>query len=527
MTTDTDPATTTPWEGVQPDQEFDRAVHRAADTSPHQDADPTAMEAPLGRRLGWGGRTRKRMSRWWYRRLRTRSARRFLSFAGWDCARSVTTFTSSNQAAPLDPLLTATRPASYGDLAGTDLLTFQPLSGSIQYLYGAGVLTAPMGVIIGAIGVRKSSLAKTLYGIRPATRTGTRLAVFDRKAQRDAGDMLAGEYGRLAAVVPHAEVLTVHRDRSKGTRLNLLDPLIAPITSEAQLGQDELLRMVATAALERPMTAEEGFALQAAHHAGLADAATAGRVAILSDVVARLYAPDLSAVPGPRDNTGQPILTGRGIVSIERVTEWGLPVALAFERFLQGDLSGIIDGPTAGPDGHPLNLDAPMLVIDTSALAEGSTALALMMAIISTYLMARWSRLPGFKQLILEEAYAADDLAMVGEVLRALVKRSRGVGAAIIAVMHHLSDLKEGSPLHSLIKEAGVVHIFQQDKYEDAKAAATMFDLPDDMIPTIQTLPAGVHVWKRGRLDPTLAVAFRSPLEAWITDTDTAMRNQE
>lgn len=504
------------------DTELARALSRAADPALTVESDDDEDWVPRRVAASWRARSAKRMARWWYRRLRKRPARRWITRLGWDQPLTVSTFTTTNQAAPLDPLLTKTRLQDYGDLYGTDLLTFQPIAGSVQKLYDRKVLTAPMVAVLGAIGTRKSTLAKTLYALRPNC-TGTQVAVFDRKQQRDDGT-LAGEYTRLAATVPNSVVLTLHRDRARGTRINVLDPAIASTGTEDRVGQDELLRLVAVTALGRQLTAEEGYALQAAHRAALSEAQDAGRVAILSDVVRHLYAPDTSAVPGPRDEQGIPVLTARHIVDHARVTEWGLPVALAFERFLSGDLSGIIDGPTEGPDGRPLNLDAPLLVIDTSALTEGSAALGLMMVIMSTYLMSRWAAMPGFKHLILEEAYSADDLDDVGETLRALVKRSRGVGAAVIAVMHHISDVRETSPLYALIKEAGVVHVFQQDKHEDAEAVVRMFDLPPDMVSTIQTLPPGVNVWKRGRLVPTLAIGFRTSLEAWVTDTDEAMR---
>ncbi len=470
----------------------------------------------------WQARAGKKAARWWYRRLRSRRMKRRLARLMWDAPTTMPTFTSTRQAAALDPLLTNTRVPTFGHLYGTDLLTHQPLTGSVQALYDAGFITAPMVAIIGGIGTWKSSTVKSFYGDR-ALATGTRVAVFDRKIQRE-GEALGGEYTRLARVfADDAQVVALHRDRAIGTRINILDPAISPETSETGVGQDELLRMVAVAAMGRELTPEEGYALAAAHRAAIVEAQAQGRVAILPDVIRALYVPHEPSIPGPRTDA-KPVLSERGVVDEARVTEWGLPVALGFERFMKGDLSGIIDGETAGPDGQSVDLMAQLLVIDTSALPEGSEALALMMAIISTYLMSRWAKVPGFKYLVLEEAYSADNLGAVPKIIRALVKRSRGVGAAVIAVFHHISDVTPGSALYSLIKEAGIIHIFQQDKSEDAAEAVAMFDLPADMVDTIQTLAPGMNVWKRGRLPATIARAFRTPLEAWITDTDEAMR---
>lgn len=467
-------------------------------------------------------RTQKLAARWLYRRMRSKSARRWTRRLGWDHPATVTTFTSSMQATPLDPLLTSTRDPQYGHIYGMDLLTLQPSTGGVQALYDAGVIQSPLVAILGALGVRKSTTAKTQYALRPLA-LGTRVAVFDRKQQRE-GSVVGGEYTRLARIVPGSQVVVLHRDPKVGTRINPLDPAIAAITSESSVGQDELLRMVTQSAMSSQLSPEQGYALTAAHHAARKDAEDAGRVPILSDVVQRLYAPSLEAVPGPRDADGRPVLDDLGIVDVARVTEWGLTVALSLERFLKGDLSGIIDGPTSGPGGEPVDLSAPLLVIDTSALAEGSAVLGLVMAVISTYLMSRWSTVQGYKHLILEEGYSADKWGGVPDLLRALAKRSRGVGATIVAIFHHISDVPETSPLYTLIKESGVAHIFRQDKPEDAEAAVRMFNLPPSMVQTVQTLRPGVNVWIRGNLPPTLAAALRTPLEAWVTDTDAAMR---
>ena len=467
-------------------------------------------------------RARKLLARWMYRRMRSKSSRSWARRLGWDHPVTLTTFTSSIQVTPLDPMLTTTRDPVYGHVYGKDLLTLQPNTGAVQALYDAGVVQSPLVSILGGLGTRKSTTAKTQYALRPLA-LGTRVAVFDRKQQRD-GDAIGGEYTRLARVIPGAQVVVLHRDPRVGTRINPLDPAIAAVTSDSSVGQDELLRMVAESALGCKMTPEQGFALSAAHHAARRDAEERGQVPILSDVLDRLYTPSLASVPGPRDDAGQPILTGLGIVDVGRVTEWGLTVALSLERYLQGDLSGIIDGPTTGPNGEPVDLSAPLLVIDTSALAEGSEVLGLVMAVISTYLMSRWATVHGYKHLILEEGYSADKWGNVPLILRALAKRSRGVGATIVAIFHHISDVPEDSPLYSLIKESGVAHIFRQDKPEDAEAAVRMFNLPTEMTLQVQTLPAGVNVWIRGSLPPTLATPFRTPLEAWVTDTDEAMR---
>lgn len=475
----------------------------------------TRKRKSLRRRVQW---TR-------YRHLRSRTAHRWIRQFGWDRPLVEPTFSSTHQAVPLNPFVVHTHPAWLGPIFGRDVVTGAVLSGSPQRLYERGLITAPIILILGAIGTRKSTTSKTLYGLR-ALATGTRVAVFDRKIQRE-GETLSGEYHRLAKVVPDSQVVVLDRNRSVGTRINILDPTISATTTEALVGQDELLRMVATSAMGRLLTPEEAYALSAAHRAAITTAASADRDPVLADVIKALYTPDEAAVPGP-SVSGEKSLTVAGVVDRNRVTEWGLSVGLALERFIEGDLSGLIDGPTEGPNGEPVELLAPLLVIDTSALTEGSEALDLMMAIVSTYLMARWSKVRGFKILTLEEAYSADQLGSVSKVIRALVKRSRGVGAAVMAVVHHLSDVPTESPLYSLIKESGIAHIFAQDKTEDAEQVIRQFNLPEEIAEVIQTLPPGRHVWWRGaRLPAVFAEGFRTTLEAWVTDTDEAMKSGE
>jgi len=99
----------------------------------------------------------------------------------------------------------------------------------------------------------------------------------------------------------------------------------------------------------------------------------------------------------------RPELAESGWVDTRRVFEWGLGLALDLERFVRGGLSGLIDGPTS-PDIDPA---APLLVIDTSDLEEDSPALALVMAVMSTFLSAVWADRAGQRVLILEEGYHA------------------------------------------------------------------------------------------------------------------------
>ena len=124
MTTDITSTETSPLTAASLDHELTRAVQRVSDDSmespvePHhyREASHQRQEIRHKRDVGWVARTTKRMSRWWYRRLRGRRFQRWVSQVGWDRPVTLSTFTSTNQAAPLDPLLVETRTTAFGAL---------------------------------------------------------------------------------------------------------------------------------------------------------------------------------------------------------------------------------------------------------------------------------------------------------------------------------------------------------------------------------------------------------------------------
>jgi len=432
-------------------------------------------------------------------------------------------FTSTAQAVALSPALTSTHPPITGWLQGQDEITNQPVTASPQGLYNAGFITVPGVLVAGDVGAAKSSLVKT--NVCRGIAVGDRWAVFDRKRQRGQGGE-AGEYLKLAQAVG-GTVLVFDRDRSVGTRVNILDPVIRTEGSDdTTVGQDELLLLVATEARSQALSSRERWALSAAHRAAIATAAARKRDPILRDVIDALYVPGPDAVPGPRDE-GRSVLQLDGQVDPIEVGRWGLDLALALERFVDGDLSGLLDGETAGPNGEPVDLDAPLLVMDTSALPADSTALGLVMAVMSTYLMGRWMKMDGYKNLVVEEGYSADQLQLVPSMFRTLAKRSRGVGASMWSVFHHVSDVAETSPLTALMRETELAFLFRQGKADDAARLVELFNLPAGTEDILMRLPQGHYLLVRGKkLPPTTVAQFRTPLEVWITDTDVAMRGE-
>jgi hypothetical protein len=434
-------------------------------------------------------------------------------------------FTSTRQAECLNPGRVSGANPVLGPPTHLSLTTDEAGWLSLHGFYSRGIVAAPNAIVLGGYGSGKSSWVKTTYVLR-ALDSGARVLVFDKKRQHQAGGD-EGEYGR-AVEVAGGQRVPLDRRPGLGAVINVLDPVIAPVGSEdSTVGQDELLLMAAEVACGGPLRdgpdAAPAFALRQAHRAALARARAEGRVPVLRDVVDALFSPAVSGVPGPVGADGTPVLAARGVVTVETLTRWGLPVALGLERFTTGDLSGLIDGVTSGPDGSALDLTASFLVIDTSGMPDDSPALGMMMALVGAFIQARWTLVPGPKIIILEEAYAVDRLDGVAGVFRAVAKRGRASGTAVVTVLHHLSDLRPDSDLWALVRETEVQHVFLQDKTDDAVQCVELFGLDEALAGVVTTLHQGTHLLLVGRRPPEVVQQIRTGLDEWVTDTDAGM----
>jgi hypothetical protein len=420
--------------------------------------------------------------------------------------------TSTRQAGALQPAMVDPGKELRGDAFGEDAATGQPIVFSPHEAYEQKRISSPNVTIIGAVGVAKTSALMTQYVLRPLNR-GAHVALFDRKNMQG-----QGEYARAAQAAQSRARIVFNREEGKGAILNILDPRIAT-SGDAQVdvvGQDDLLKMVAEEAY-RPLSPEEGWALGMAHKAAIARAQAAGEVAILSDVVEALFNPPSDALPHP---------ALEGVVSRQEIQRWGLPLALALRKFIDGHLSGLINGKSVDVDGAELDLSAQFLLIDTSALPEDSPALGIVMAIVATYLSSVWANVPGVKYIGIEEGYHTANLPAVSRIFRTLSKRSRGVAISMVAVFHHLSDVSKGSDASALIRESGIVHIYKQDKSDDAIEAIEQFNLPRHILDTLMQLPTGRCVLKIGAETPRVVEHVRSTLERHVTDNDAAMMGE-
>ncbi len=435
---------------------------------------------------------------------------------GWSEITASAILSSTRQAEALNPALVSTHQALAGPPLGFDIATGVPVTCDPHELYNAQPrrLHSPNVAILGDVGMGKSSLAKTQYVLRPLA-MGRQVCVFDRKRQEG-----VGEYNQLADEVG-AQGQIVRFDRAGGAIINLLDPRIAQQDPSSNpqaglVGQDRLLIMVAHFA-HGELTSRERAALRGAHHAALAHAHAQHRDAEISDVVNALYNPTDESVPW----------RGKGRITPEDMYEWGLDLALDLERFVEGDLSGLIDGPTQSADGGELDLSGRLLIIDTSALDEDSPALSLVMAIMSTYLTAVWSQTSGQRLLVIEEGYHMVQLDGVAEIFRSLAKRGRGIGLSTVSLFHHISDVPNSSAAMTLLRECGLVHVYRQSRADDAADAVKLFRLPPRLHDELGMLGQGVHCLRIEGEAPVYVGPLRTETEAVLSDTDRAMSGSD
>jgi hypothetical protein len=247
-----------------------------------------------------------------------------------------------------------------GVVIGDDLLggsfVFDPFE-----LYAQGVISNPNMVVFGQIGRGKSAFVKTFLW---------RQAVFGRRAWVVDPK---GEYGDLAAAWG---VRPVALRPGGAIRLNPLDPgpeheggIVDGEGSTARR-QMELLTSLASACLGRSLLPRERAALGAA----LATTAERAGVPTVPRVVEAMLSPTADSAASLR-------------TELRDLLEDGRDVALELRRLVHGDLAGMFDGPTT----PGLDLSAPLVVLDLSALYT-SAALGILMACATAWLQAALAR---------------------------------------------------------------------------------------------------------------------------------------
>jgi hypothetical protein len=397
-----------------------------------------------------------------------------------------------------EPALGVSAPYIGRDLLGGSFC-FDPFD-----LYATGVLTNPNVLVVGQIGRGKSSLLKT-YLWRQSL-LGCQAWVVDPK----------GEYGALASAWGVRPLTLAPGGR---LRLNPLDgpPGRRPRTSRSGAATANrrltLLASLAEACLARSLLPRERAALDVA--LGDTEARTSGRP-LLPHVVDALFRPD-------------PRLAAQIATDAPTLAEDGREVALELRRLVTGDLRGMFDGPTTAG----LALDAPLVVLDLSAV-YGSAALGILMACATAWVQAALDRVhdgvrPARRILVVDEAWAVLSNLGIARWLQACWKLSRAYGVSNVAVMHRLSDLRAVGPAGSeqallaegLLSDSETRVVYAQS-FGDADASREVLGLTGTEADLLPRLGRGVGLWKVGRR--SFLVEHRlSRFEADLVDTDARM----
>ena len=397
------------------------------------------------------------------------------------------------------PLATEAGLGHEGVLIGRDLL-----GGSFTYdpfdLYRSGVVTNPNMVVFGQIGRGKSSFVKS-YLWRQSV-FGRRAWVVDPK----------GEYGPLARAWG---VRPVALRPGGDVRLNPLDTggPEAGDAADAWRRRVELTASLAVACLGRDLLPRERAAVDAALADATARAARSGRSApVLPEVVEALLDPGAEAARALRTDP-------------TRLMEDGRDVALELRRLVHGDLRGMFDGPTTGG----LRLDAPLVVLDLSAVYN-SPALGVLMACATAWLQSAVRAEHRHRVIVVvDEAWAILSNLGVARWLQASWKLSRALGIANMAVLHRLSDLRSVGAGDSeqvglaegLLADSETRVVYAQSPGE-VERSADLLGLTDTEVALVAQLRRGVALWKVGRRSFLVEHRLASD-EVALVDTDAAM----
>jgi hypothetical protein len=397
-----------------------------------------------------------------------------------------------------------------GTVIGDDLLggsfVFDPFE-----LYAAGVVSNPNMVVFGQIGRGKSAFVKTFLW---------RQAVFGRRAwvvdpKGEYGD-LADAWGvRPVALRPGGAIRLNPLDRGPESQAGVVAEGI-DATARRRM---ELLASLASACLGRSLAPRERAALGSA----LGDTVAVHDNPTVPQVVEALLAPSAEAARALRTERRDLLEDGRD-------------VALELRRLVHGDLCGMFDGPTT----TGLDLSAPLVVLDLSALYT-SAALGVLMACATAWLQAALARTAGLRGgardavpggrffLVVDEAWAILSNLGVARWLQSSWKLSRAFGVSNVAVLHRVSDLRSVGASDSeqvalaqgLLSdsETRVVYAQSPGELESASELLSLSETEADLLPQLRR---GIALWKVGQR--SFLVQHRlSSLERRIVDTDAAM----
>lgn len=340
-------------------------------------------------------------------------------------------------------------------------------------------------VVAGQIGRGKSSLVKSYVWRQIAL--GRKAYIVDPK----------GEFGPLAEACGGSHI------RLEPGGPVTVNPVAGPNRAQAKRS---LLAVVA-AALGRALTEWERAGLQVA--LDQADTTNGGQPT-LSDVLRALNHPE----PGSAAELN---------TTPEDLAHHTKKATLAVWEMCHGTLAGMVDGPTTAE----VDWDAPVVVVDISALEGDSEGLAIAMAATMAWLDPILTQEnAGQKILLLDEAWRLLTSIELARYLRARFKLSRQHGLQNIIVIHRMSDLEaaggEGSEATRIAQgllsdtETRVVYAQSQGELADTQRLLALTNTETGLLPK---LGLGTALWKVGS-HSAVVQHLMTPRELRITYSD-------
>lgn len=367
-------------------------------------------------------------------------------------------------------------------------------------------LPAPHMLILGKSGYGKSSLIKT-YVLRQLSYRDRFFVVLDAQ-----GEGSVGEWHDIADALGVTPIrLTYDGVKDGGIRINPLDPAIP------REHQQDLLTSMVEIVAGHPLSSDTKFALEVGLAAARTAAATQQRVPVLSDV--------LAAVTDPA-----PAMLGQRECTSAELREWGMPAGFALHALTSGNLAGLFDGDTSSDaTGKTVDLSGRLVIFDMTRLPREGEALPLFMAVIGAWLRFGWIDPASTAKysLIIEEAWHILAHRPIARLFNEFMRFGRRLGLSVIAVLHHLSDLKlnEVPEAMSIIKLSATRVVYHIEG-EDADTVADYLELPRwarDAIKDAANLAApGNGIWSfSGRTQ--LVQHLRTASEENLTNTNKRM----
>jgi len=384
-----------------------------------------------------------------------------------------------------------------GVVNGTDNLSSTMISHDAPTAYNATPrkLTSPNVLVLGTVGSGKSSFVKTVCVIRPLLLAKHRAVVFDKKDQGD-----EGEYSGVARQLG-AEPLRFSPD-GRGTRLNLLDPLI--VQGSGLIGQMQLVNAVARIARDdKPATEWEENATQFALQRLFADK-EGDRASTMADLL-----PYLGHVPTD---------LGYSAEAKERYHQAGISIQLGLKNLLTA-YGDVFDGETS----KDVDLAHKLTVFDVSQLPSDGPAIPTIMSIGHQWLLGRLMKERGWITNVVYEEGWHMIAGPSARLVKANQKLSRSLGISNVFVMHKGTDIPVGSEGYTVVQEAQTVYAYRQDRPEDARWVTDTFGLNPDAAETLMNLDPGHCVFKYGSNPATHMRHVRSAWETAVTNTDEGM----